>query len=177
MIAAKTNSIRYNSFWAQNYWVFGLCPSSRILKTRNRNVSETGSVSVLRWGGETPTLLGPLGRANLNHSIVQWCHVCEVGMVRTPLRCSVLSCSFKNCSVVLITRNNSVEMSPTCEAASCAATQEFPKILWSQKVHHRVHKNPVLVPILSQIDSVHTTPSCLSKIHFNIIHPPTSRSY
>jgi hypothetical protein len=32
----------------QNYWVFGLCPSSSILETRKRRVSETGSVSVLR---------------------------------------------------------------------------------------------------------------------------------
>jgi hypothetical protein len=37
-----------------------------ILETRKRNVSETGSVSVLRWGGgKTPTQLGPLERANL----------------------------------------------------------------------------------------------------------------
>jgi hypothetical protein len=32
----------------QNYWVFGLCPSAGILKIRKRNVSETGSLSVLR---------------------------------------------------------------------------------------------------------------------------------
>jgi hypothetical protein len=32
----------------QNYWVFGLYPSSGILKTRELDVSETGSVSVLR---------------------------------------------------------------------------------------------------------------------------------
>jgi hypothetical protein len=31
---------------SQNYWVSGLCPSSRILKTRENDVSETGSVSV-----------------------------------------------------------------------------------------------------------------------------------
>jgi hypothetical protein len=35
----------------QNYWVFGLCPSSSILKTRKHNVSETPSASILRWGG------------------------------------------------------------------------------------------------------------------------------
>jgi hypothetical protein len=29
-------------------WVFGLCPSSGILETRKHNVSETGTVSVLR---------------------------------------------------------------------------------------------------------------------------------
>jgi hypothetical protein len=28
----------------QNYWGFGLCPSSGILKTGNHNVSETGTV-------------------------------------------------------------------------------------------------------------------------------------
>jgi hypothetical protein len=32
---------------------------------KKHNVSETGSVSVLRWG-KIPTLLGPLERANLN---------------------------------------------------------------------------------------------------------------
>jgi hypothetical protein len=32
----------------QNYWVFGLCPSSCILETIKHRVSETGSVSVLR---------------------------------------------------------------------------------------------------------------------------------
>jgi hypothetical protein len=31
-----------------NYWVFGLFPSSSILETRKHDVSETGSVSVLR---------------------------------------------------------------------------------------------------------------------------------
>jgi hypothetical protein len=51
----------------QNYWVFGLCPSSGILSTRTHNVLETRSVSILRWGEETPTLSGPLERANLNH--------------------------------------------------------------------------------------------------------------
>jgi hypothetical protein len=39
----------------QNYWFFGLCPSSGILETRKHDVSETGSVSVLRWAEKTPT--------------------------------------------------------------------------------------------------------------------------
>jgi hypothetical protein len=32
----------------QNYWVFGLLPSSGILENIKHDVSETGSVSVLR---------------------------------------------------------------------------------------------------------------------------------
>jgi hypothetical protein len=53
--------------FTQNYWVFGLLPTSGILETRKHDVSETGSVSVLRWRGKTPTQLGPLERANLDH--------------------------------------------------------------------------------------------------------------
>jgi hypothetical protein len=55
---------------SQNYWVFGLCPLSGILETRE-HVSETWFVSDLSLGGgeggEIRTLLGPLERANLNH--------------------------------------------------------------------------------------------------------------
>jgi hypothetical protein len=56
------------SYSTQNYWGFGLFPSIGILGTRKHDVSETGSLSVLRYGrGKTPTHLGPLDRANLNH--------------------------------------------------------------------------------------------------------------
>jgi hypothetical protein len=46
----------------KNYWVFGLCPSSGILKTRGHSVLETGLfLSSGEW--ETPTALGPVERA------------------------------------------------------------------------------------------------------------------
>jgi hypothetical protein len=33
----------------QDYWVFGLCPSSSFINTtKEHNVSETGSISVIR---------------------------------------------------------------------------------------------------------------------------------
>jgi hypothetical protein len=50
----------------QNFWVFGLCPSSGILETRNQRF---GNCICFRpqVRGKTPTLLDPLERANLNH--------------------------------------------------------------------------------------------------------------
>jgi hypothetical protein len=44
----KGRPAREADLTAQNYWVFGLCPSSGILEARKHNVSETGSVFVLR---------------------------------------------------------------------------------------------------------------------------------
>jgi hypothetical protein len=66
------------------------------------------------------------------------------------------------------------ELSPSKEAANCAATQELPSILRNPKIHYRVHKSPPLVPILSQVDPVRTISSYLSKINFNIAHPLTT---
>jgi hypothetical protein len=61
---APVNMVMYRYL---DYWAFGLCPSSGILKRKEHGISETGSVSVFRQERETPTLLGPLERVTLNH--------------------------------------------------------------------------------------------------------------
>ena len=55
-----------------------------------------------------------------------------------------------------------------------AASQKIPRIFGTQKVHHRTHKCPPPVPILSQLHPVLTTTSRFLKIHLNIILPSAS---
>jgi hypothetical protein len=74
--------VRIITLVTQKYWSFGLLPWSGILETRKHDVSETGSVSVVRRKGKTPTQLGPLERANLIH----W---------TTPVRFTQLSEAFR----------------------------------------------------------------------------------
>jgi hypothetical protein len=56
-------AVHFGTFvYSRSHWVFGLRPSSGILKTNEHNDSE----AQVR-GEATPTLLDPLERANLNH--------------------------------------------------------------------------------------------------------------
>jgi len=63
----------------------------------------------------------------------------------------------------------SMQQSPSWEANRFSASQEIPCILWNPKVHYHSHKCPSPVPILSQLNTVHTPTSYFLKIHPSII--------
>jgi hypothetical protein len=99
---------------------------------------------------------------NKNKHIGNQTLIVDCGRVTTLTEC--------NCLTIFM------ELNLFWEAASCSSTQGLNDISRNQKVHYRLHKSPPQVPILIQINPDHTTLSYHCKIHFNIIHPPTSSS-
>jgi hypothetical protein len=63
--------------------------------------------------------------------------------------------------------------SPYWEADSSSASQKIP-IACSPKFHYRIQNSPPLVPILSQIKTVHLLPNDFLKMRSNIILPSTT---
>ena len=76
--------------------------------------------------------------------------------------------------------NNSTQQSTFSKANGSSASEGIPHILWYLRIHYHVHNSPQVVPVLSQINPLHTLQSNLFKIHFNIIllsMPKSSKWY
>jgi hypothetical protein len=61
-----------------------------------------------------------------------------------------------------------MEQSPPWETISHLDRQEIRRYLWNPKVNYRVRKITLLIPVMSQMNPVHTFPLIFSKLH-NVI--------
>jgi hypothetical protein len=102
-----------------------------------------------------------------------WGHFHEPWFVRTVLKPTYFYHTSPSVRVSLnenLSLTNSVEQSSSWEINSWSGDQQRSCRSWNPKIHFCVHKSPLLVLILSHMNSVPILPQYFFKIYFNIIH-------
>jgi hypothetical protein len=93
----------------------------------------------------------------------------------TGFFCGFIEFLHANIVIIIIIITHCMEQSPS-EAKRFSASQEIRRILWNPKVLYHIHKCPPPVPVLSQLDTVHSPTSHFLKTYLNIILPSTPAS-
>ena len=96
------------------------------------------------------------------------CHPSELDSITLMMEAV---CSSETSEQSFASKTNFIGQSPSWKANRFSATQEIPHILRNPKVYYCIHKCPPPVPILCQLDPVHTPTSYFLKIYLNIILP------
>jgi hypothetical protein len=134
----------------------------------------------------TLTVNGRIGRISASYSI---CEILDLNFgleilpgisnscynLQTSIRIVGLSQIRKRSLTSTRSPNHGPSHHSVSSGSSSADSQEIPRTLQNPKFNCRVYNSPPIVPIMSQLNPIHTLPTEFFKIYY-IIFPSTSRS-
>ena len=145
-----------------------------ILRTSNVTLWKITAESVKRTHCASPVRTETAHKVCKKHNACFCIWECDYKEMRSQEICMTRNSRQVNshCTSLL---THSMQQSPSWEANWFSASQEIPRILLKPKVHYRIYKCPPPVPILSQLDPVHTPhislpedPSLLLSSHLHL---------